>query len=103
MYAVVTTGGKQYKVAPGDRLRVEKIDAEPGNIVELGPVHLLVKTDGITADPASLKGVKVLAEVAAHGRRKKIRIYQYKRRKNYRRTQGHRQSFTEIRIKDIQA
>jgi large subunit ribosomal protein L21 len=103
MYAVVSTGGKQYKVAPGDRLRVEKIDAEPGNIVELGPVHLLVKTDGITADPESLKAVKVLAEVATHGRSKKIRIYQYKRRKNYRRTQGHRQSYTEIRIKDIQA
>jgi large subunit ribosomal protein L21 len=101
MYAVVVTGGKQYKVAQGDRLRVEKIDAVVGDTVELGPVRLLAKEDGIVVDPEALSSAKVLAEITDQGKRKKIRVFKYKRRKGYRRTQGHRQLFTELLVRDI--
>lgn len=103
MYAVISTGGKQYRVAEGDVLRVEKLDAAIGDTVELGPVHLMVNDDGITADPEGLASAKVTAEITGHGRRKKIRVFKYKRRKNYRRTQGHRQSYTEIRVNGLSA
>ena len=103
MYAVVTTGGKQYKVAQGDVLRVEKLDAGIGETVELDQVGLLVKEDGIVTDPQALSGAKVVAEVVDQDRAKKIRVFKYKRRKNYRRTRGHRQYYTELRIREIQA
>jgi len=103
MYAVVITGGKQYRVALGDTLRVEKIDAEVGVTVQLDKVSLLAKDDGMVADPGALASAKVMAEVVSQGRAKKIRVFKYKRRKNYRRTQGHRQSYTELRIREIQA
>lgn len=103
MYAVVTTGGKQYKVAQGDVLRVEKLDAGIGDTVELDQVGLVVKEDGIVTDPEALAGAKVVAEVVDQDRGKKIRVFKYKRRKNYRRTQGHRQYYTELRIREIQA
>lgn len=103
MYAVVTTGGKQYRVSEGARLRVEKLDAAIGETVELGPVRLLAKEDGLLVNPDQLADAKVLAEVTDQGRRKKIRVFKYKRRKNYRRTIGHRQSFTEIVVKEIKA
>jgi large subunit ribosomal protein L21 len=103
MYAVVTTGGKQYKVAQGDVLRVEKLDAGIGETVELDQVGLLVKEDGIVTDPQTLSGAKVVAEVVDQDRAKKIRVFKYKRRKNYRRTRGHRQYYTELRIREIQA
>lgn len=101
MYAVVVTGGKQYKVAQGDRLRVEKIDANLGDTVELGPVRLLAREDGLVVDPEALASAKVVAEITGQGKRKKIRVFKYKRRKNYRRTQGHRQPFTEVLVRDI--
>lgn len=101
MYAVVVTGGKQYRVAPGDRLRVEKLSGGIGDTVELGPVHLVSKDDGSVLTTGALGGAKVIAQVTSEGRRKKIRVFKYKRRKNYRRTQGHRQYFTEILIKEI--
>ena len=103
MYAVVVTGGKQYKVAQGDRLRVEKLDTPVGGQVELGKVCLLVNDDGIVSDPAALSGARVLAEVTGDGKRKKIRVFKKKRRKNYMRTYGHRQQFSEITIREIQA
>jgi large subunit ribosomal protein L21 len=103
MYAVVVSGGKQHKVAPGDVLRVEKLDAPAGETVELGPVQLLSSESGIVTDPETLSSAKVLAVVKAHGRAKKIRVFKMKRRKNYSRTQGHRQSYTEIQIRDIQS
>lgn len=102
MYAVVTTGGKQYRVSEGDVLRVEKLTGEIGDTLELGQVHLVARESGIVAGPA-LESAKVLAEVVSYGRRKKIRVFKYKRRKNYRRTIGHRQDYTEIRITAIQA
>lgn len=103
MYAVVVTGGKQYKVAEGDRLRVEKLDAPVGGEVELGKVCLLVKEDGIVSDSGALGSARVLATVTGEGKRKKIRVFKKKRRKGYMRTQGHRQQFTEITISAIKA
>jgi large subunit ribosomal protein L21 len=103
MYAVVTTGGKQYKVAQGDVLRVEKLDAAVGETVELDRVHLVAKEDGVVVDPSVLASAKVVALVTGEGQRKKIRVFKYKRRKNYHRTYGHRQEYTEIKIAEIQA
>jgi len=103
MYAVVTTGGKQYKVFEGDTLRVEKLASAVGDTVELSPVHLLVTNDGIVADPAALASAKVIAQITGEGRRKKIRVFKKKRRKNYMRTYGHRQDYTEIKVRQIQA
>jgi large subunit ribosomal protein L21 len=96
MYAVIETGGKQYKVEPGMRLRVEKIHAEPGAVLELKP--LMIRKDDGTVDFG--KG-KVLAEVISHGRGKKIIVFKYRPKKNYKRWKGHRQWYTEILIKDI--
>ena len=103
MYAVVVTGGKQYKVAEGDRLRVEKLDGPVGGQVELGKVCLLVNADGIVADADALGSARVVAEITGEGKRKKIRVFKKKRRKGYMRTQGHRQQFSEITIREIKA
>ncbi|MCP4641720.1 MAG: 50S ribosomal protein L21 [bacterium] len=103
MYAVVTTGNKQYKVAEGDRLRVEKIDAVVGDTVELDNVALVAGEDGVVVDPAKLKDAKVVCQVMAQDRAKKIIVFKKKRRKNYARTQGHRQAFTELKVDKIQA
>ncbi len=102
MYAVVTTGGKQIKVAEGDVVRVEKLEAGVGDVVELEDVRLLGKDDGIVADAEGLAKAKVICRVTGQGRRKKIRVFKMKRRKNYSRTYGHRQSYTELRIQEIQ-
>jgi len=103
MYAVVVTGGKQYRVAAGDRLRVELIDTPIGETVELDQVRLIAGGVGIVVAPDKLASAKVLAEVADHGKRKKIRVFKKKRRQGYRRTYGHRQQYTELVIRDIQA
>ncbi len=100
MYAVVKTGGKQYKVAIGDKLRVEKLVAEEGDSVNLGDVLLVADGDNITVGSPFLD-TAVTATVVGHGRDKKIKVFKMKRRKNYRRTQGHRQSFTEVEITGI--
>jgi large subunit ribosomal protein L21 len=103
MYAVVVTGGKQYKVAEGDRLRVEKLSTPVGEQVELGKVCLLVNESGIVAEPDALSGARVVAEVTDEGKRSKIKVFKKKRRKNYMRTYGHRQQFSEITIRAIKA
>ncbi|MFP4501038.1 MAG: 50S ribosomal protein L21 [Candidatus Hydrogenedentota bacterium] len=103
MYAVVTTGGKQYRVAEGDVLRVEKIDAPVGDTVELDKVNLLAKGDGVVVDPSALTGATVLCEVVEQDRAKKIRVFKFKRRKNYHRTQGHRQHYTALKVREIKA
>jgi large subunit ribosomal protein L21 len=103
MYAVIQTGGKQYKVSQGDTLRVEKLEAAVGETVELDHVSLIAKEDGIVVDPKALESAKVVAEVTGQRRAKKIRVFKYKRRKNYHRTYGHRQQYTELQIRDIQA
>ncbi len=104
MYAVIATGGKQYKVEEGELLKVEKLDAEPGEKVTLDQV-LMVKDDNGTlkvGDPL-VKGASVVAEVIEQGRGKQIVVYKYKKRKNYRRKQGHRQAYTRIKIEKIEA
>ena len=96
MYAVIKTGGKQYRVEPGMRLRIEKIDTKEGSTVELEP--LMVRKDDGSVE--FYKG-KVVAEVVSHGLGKKVTVFKYKPKKNYKRWKGHRQPFTEILIKDI--
>lgn len=101
MYAVVKTGGKQVKVSEGDILRVEKIDAPVGDTIELGDIAMLAKDDKIVLEPKKLKKAKVLCEILAQDRAKKIRVFKKKRRQGYVRTYGHRQSFTEIKVIEI--
>ena len=103
MYAVVTTGGKQVKVEEGDTIRVEKIDAQLGDTVELDQVNFLAKDKGAVLDSKALAKVKVICTVTGQGRRKKIRVFKYKRRKNYHRTYGHRQAYTELKIEKIKS
>ena len=100
MYAVVTTGGKQIRVAPGDTVRVEKLPGSVGDSIELGPVQLIAKDDKISLGDA-LSGAKVTGTITGHGKRKKIRVFKKKRRKNYMRTHGHRQEYTEIKVNEI--
>ncbi len=101
MYAVIKTGGKQYRVAPGDRLKVESLVAEQGSTVSLGSVLMLSDGDNITVGAPEIDGASVSAEVLSHGRGKKIEVIKFRRRKHYRRQMGHRQNFTELRITGI--
>ncbi|MBW2038722.1 MAG: 50S ribosomal protein L21 [Deltaproteobacteria bacterium] len=101
MYAVVETGGKQYKVTKGDRIRVERIEGEVGKRVELDKVLLIKGEDGIKLGTPTLAGAKVVGKIKLQGRGKKIVIFKYKRRKNYRRKQGHRQHYTWIEVEEI--
>jgi large subunit ribosomal protein L21 len=103
MYAVIETGGKQYRVSPGQTLEVELLPAEPGATVALDRV-LLVSNDGNTlVGQPVVAGAKVVGIVAREGRGKKIIVFKYKSKKRYRRTQGHRQDYTYLTITDIQA
>jgi len=95
------TGGKQYRVQVGDNLRVEKLMAEEGAEVALDKVLMVGSGENITVGAPYVEGGNVSAKVTSHGRGKKIRIVKFRRRKNYRRTQGHRQSFTELEITGI--
>ena len=103
MYAVVQTGGKQVKLTPGDVVRVESLDAPVGDTIELGEVKLVAGESGLVVDPKALEGAKVVCVVTAHGRGKKIRVFKYKRRKNYSRIRGHRQNYTQLKVQDIVA
>ncbi len=103
MYAVFTTGGKQYKVQQGDRLKVERLAAEEGAELEFDKVLLVGDVDDVKVGAPYLDGVKVSARVTTHGRGKKIKVVKFKRRKNYLRTQGHRQAYTEVEITGIAA
>lgn len=100
MYAVIETGGKQYKVAVGDKLKVEKLAVAEGDSTNLERVLMIADGDQITVGSPVLESA-VTATVVAHGKAKKIKVFKMKRRKNYRRTQGHRQAFTEIEITGI--
>ncbi len=101
MYAVIESGGKQYRVSPGDVIRVEKLPAESGQTVEFERV-LLVAGDGqVKAGTPWVAGAKVKAVVKGHGRGEKIWIFKLRRRKNSRRNAGHRQYYTELQITDI--
>ncbi len=101
MYAVIKTGGKQYKVAAGDYLKVEKLDGEVGSKVVIDKVVMLADGDDVKIGSPLVAGAKVNATVLSHGRGDKVKIFKFNRRKHYRKTQGHRQSYTEIKIEDI--
>ena len=103
MYAVIMTGGKQYKVREGDRLRIEKLAAPAGGTVEFEQVLMVSDGDGVKVGNPYLQGGRVEATVNAHGRGDKINVVKFKRRKNYLRRMGHRQDFTEVRITAIAA
>ena len=102
MYAVIISGGTQHRVAEGDVLKVEKIEgAEPGTQMELDRVLAAGEGTSLQVGTPDLPGAKVMATVLDNGRHKKILVFKKKRRKQYRRTQGHRQSYTELRIDRI--
>ncbi|MDC0127174.1 50S ribosomal protein L21 [Methylophilaceae bacterium] len=101
MYAVIKTGGKQFKVAEGDTLKVEKLAAEVGKAFNLNSVLTLVDDDKVTIGTPIVKGASVGATVISHGKGDKIKIFKMNRRKGYRKSQGHRQTFTEIKIEKI--
>ena len=103
MYAVFKTGGKQYRAATGDVIKVEKIEAEKGSTVELDQVLMVGEGEDVKIGAPYLDGGKVTAKIVDHGRGDKIKVVKFKRRKNYHRTQGHRQYFTQIEITGIDA
>lgn len=101
MYAVIVTGGKQYRVAVGDVLRVEKLTADAGSSLNLDQVLMVADGDNIRLGGPLLSGASVMATVKSHGRGDKIRIFKMRRRKHYRKHAGHRQDYTEIEITGI--
>jgi large subunit ribosomal protein L21 len=103
MYAVIKTGGKQYRVAAGDKLKVEKLVGEVGSDITLDQVLMLADGDNVTIGAPLVAGASVQAKVVAHGRGDKVMIFKMRRRKHYRKTQGHRQDYTEIEIGAIAA
>ncbi len=102
MYAVIKTGGKQYRVSEGDRLRVEKLPGDAGAKVTFDEV-LMIGGDKVAVGTPVVKGAKVSAEIVKQGRDKKVIVFKFRRRKNYRRKRGHRQPFTELKITGISA
>lgn len=103
MYAVIKTGGKQYRVTEGQVLKVEKLEAETGAVVDFDQVLLVADGERIAVGTPYLSGAKVAARVEEQGRGQKIRIIKFRRRKHYMKTQGHRQSYTAVRIDTISA
>ena len=103
MYAIVETGGKQYRVEPGLKLKVEKLEGEVGGKVQLDKVRLIQGDKGLVIGRPWVERGRVLAEIVAQDRTRSIMVFKKKRRKNYRRTKGHRQCFTEVRITGIEA
>ena len=102
MYAIVKTGGKQYKVAAGDKINVEKIDAEVGAKVELEAI-CVVDGETVIADPAEAAKTKVVAEVVEQFKGKKAIVFKFNKRKNYKKLRGHRQQLTRVQIESIGA
>ena len=102
MYAVVETGGKQYRVQEGDLLKIEKIEGMPGEEILLDKILLVGSGESIRAGSPFLDDTRIRAEITAQRRHRKVTVFKFKRRKNYRKKQGHRQSYTGIRIKAIE-
>jgi len=101
MFAVIKTGGKQYRVAAGDKIKVEKLNAAIGDNIELGDVLLLGKADDIKVGTPTVSGARVKAEVVEQGRARKVIAFKKRRRQNSKRTRGHRQQLTSLRIVEI--
>ncbi len=103
MYAIIETGGKQFKVAEGTTLYVEKLDTAEGDSVTFDKVFFLERDGNVVVGTPHLSGVTVTGLVVEHGRGKKIIVYKYKSKKNYRRKQGHRQAYTKVKVTAINA
>jgi large subunit ribosomal protein L21 len=103
MYAIVETGGKQFKVSEGDTIYVEKLTDEVGQSVSLDKVHMILDNGTVRVGSPLVEGAKVTAKVVEHGRGKKIIVFKYKSKKNYHKKQGHRQPYTKLTIESIEA
>jgi large subunit ribosomal protein L21 len=101
MFAVIKTGGKQYRVAAGDTVRVESLAAEVGAVIDIAQVLAVGEGAEVRVGTPLVAGAQVKATVLAHGRNDKVRIFKMRRRKHYAKTQGHRQNYTEVRIDSI--
>lgn len=101
MYAVFRTGGKQYRASTGDKLRVERLDAEVGDKIEFDQILLVGEGSGVKLGNPLVDGGKIAATVTAQGRGRKVEVVKFKRRKNYQRHHGHRQHYTEVEITEI--
>jgi large subunit ribosomal protein L21 len=101
MYAIIKTGGKQYRVKSGEQVRVESLTADVGAAVSFDEVLAVGEGDAVRVGAPLVSGAKVKATVLAHGRGEKVRIFKMRRRKHFQKTQGHRQNYTEVRIDDI--
>ena len=101
MYAIIKSGGKQYRVKAGEQVRVEALAAEVGSSVSLEEVLLVGTGDGVKVGAPLVSGAKVKATVVAHGRGDKVKIFKMRRRKHHQKSQGHRQDYTEVRIDEI--
>ena len=102
MYAIIKTGGKQYRVQEGDNIFVEKLDADVDSNVEFDQVLAVVNDGDVKVGAPVVEGAKVTAKVLAQGKEKKILVFKYKAKSNYRRRQGHRQPFTKVSIEKIE-
>lgn len=102
MYAIIRSGGKQFRAEPGKTIKVPALNAEPGDKVTFDEVLVAGDGEDVKVGVPTVSGAQVTGEVVKHGKDKKIIIFKWKRRKNYRRKQGHRQDFTEVRIGSIQ-
>jgi large subunit ribosomal protein L21 len=100
MYAILRTGGKQYKVSPGDVIRIEQVDGESGSTIEFNHIFA-VRKEGLTVGTPLVENAKVKGTILRSARAPKVRVLKYKRKKQYRRTLGHRQGFSEVLINDI--
>jgi large subunit ribosomal protein L21 len=103
MYAVIETGGKQYRVAPGDLIQVETVEGEVGAEVEFNRVLAVVRDGSEVISGDTLAQAKVKGTIASHGRGDKVVVFKFKRKKQYKRTIGHRQNYTEVRVSEILA
>jgi large subunit ribosomal protein L21 len=103
MYAIIETGGKQYRIEPGAAVRVEKLEAEVGASVTFDRVLMVNKDGQVAVGAPVVNNAAVVGQVVRHGRAPKVIVFKKKKRKNYRRTQGHRQGFTEVKITEIRA
>ena len=103
MYAIIRTGDKQFRAEPGMTLRVPSISAEVGDTIMFDEVLVSSTGDEVKVGAPTVDGASVTAEVVSHGRGKKLIVFKWKRRKNYRRKKGHRQGFTEVRVSEIRA
>jgi large subunit ribosomal protein L21 len=101
MYAVIKTGGKQYRVAPGEKIKIEQIPADVGATIVLDQVLMVADGDAVKVGTPLVSGATVSATVMSHGRGAKVKIFKMRRRKHYQKTQGHRQNYTEIRVDAI--